>query len=272
MLIKALIILAMVCLAARASMAQKKGEFALFLLPSNVKAKDLDKLDLRKIKPTGKPFIGTEDIWSYVKDTHAMVLNYDAGIRLRRLDVPVTGRPFVVFAGDEPVYAGAFWTSLSSFSFPGVVINVSDLTGDFPEIKFTLGYPTSAEQPPANDPRSDPRLLLALQNNGRLREEVWLRGRCREIHPTGKRRQSFVFTFDVTAVIRSAYKHNSVTFEIFDDTGKSLRSAVGATWSGTAYAEKNLQCDAKKEILLTFERLVSERDQPLYLKDFETQP
>lgn len=248
--------------------AQDNSEFALYLLPSSIRSADLAKLDIKKIKPVGKPLISTGDISSYVKDRHEMVLYYEAGLRLKKLLVPVGGRPFVVFAGRDPIFAGAFWTSISSISFHGVVINVTDLKGDYPVLKLDLDYPSTAKNSTAFDPRSDPRIVRILVNNSKLREEVWLYGKCQEVRPTRKRRQSFVFTFDVTSVVRSTYGSPQVVFEDYDDNVSSLRSAVQAD-RPERYAEEGLPCDSKKLILLKFQRLVSAKPQPVYLEDFE---
>jgi len=46
---------------------QDDKDFALYLLPPNIKAPDLSKLDIRKLKPSGKPFITANDIAWYLR-------------------------------------------------------------------------------------------------------------------------------------------------------------------------------------------------------------
>jgi len=264
------LILAFLTLAAfQMNFAQTENRFELYLLPPSVKSKDLAKLDLKKLKPVGKPFFTSDDISSYVMDTHEIILYYPIGLKLKKLEVPVSGRPFVVFVGGKPIYTGAFWTGLSSISFRGVTIDVSDLKSDFPVLKLELDYPPLAPKHIVSDPRLDPRIFLALKTRGVLREEVWMYGKCRQIEATQKRRQSFVFTFDVTSVVKSTYEHPSVTFEIFDDYGKSLRKALDAEWKSSSNYLNRWRFDAEKVILLKFERHVADKPQNVYLRDFE---
>ncbi|MEO7508276.1 MAG: hypothetical protein ABIZ95_13615 [Pyrinomonadaceae bacterium] len=256
------------CSGLQMAFAQDNSGYALYLLPPSIRSADLAKLDIKKIKAAGKPLITTTDISSYVKDRHEMVIYDQAGLRLKKLVVPVGGRPFIVFAGGEPIFTGAFWTSLSSISFHGVVINVTDLKGDYPVLKLELDYPSTAANSTTADPRSDPRIMRILEKNSKLREEVWLYGKCKEVRPTQKRRQSFVFTFDVTSVVRSTYDPSQVVFENYDDKESSLRSAVQVAWPDR-YGVEGLPCDSKKLILLKFQRLVSATPQPVYLESFE---
>lgn len=249
--------------------AQDKESFALYLLPPDLKADELAKLDLKQIKPRGKPYITGDEISYYVKDTHEMTLHYEAGLRLKKLDVPVSGRPFVVFSGGEAVYTGAFWKGFSSIGFKGVVIDVSDLKGDYPQLRLDLDYPTRPPTAISFDPRGDARILKALEKRSVLREEVWMYGKCKQIRATMKRRASFVFTFDVTSVVKSTYAGSEVVFEIFDDTGKSLRSAVGAEWKRVDGFNTEWNIDTQREVLLKFHRRVSDKPENVYLGDFE---
>lgn len=249
--------------------AQDNKGFALYLLPPDAKAAGLSKLNIHQIKPKGKPFITAEDISWYLKDTHEVVLYYEAGMRLKKLKVPVNGRPFIVFSGDEPVYTGAFWNSFSTKSFKGVAINVSDLKGDFPVLKLDLDHPPVDEKHISFDPRPDARIFKALKDRSVLMEEVWMYGKCRQIQATLKRRASFIFTFEVTSVVKSNYSGNEVVFEIFDDTGKSLRSAVEAEWKRVDQRNIEWNINTQKEILLKFIRRVSDKFEDVYLSDFE---
>ncbi len=248
--------------------AQNNKGFALYLLPENIKSEELSNLDIKKIKPAGKPFISINDISTYLKNTHEFVLHYEETKRLRKLKVPVSGTPFIVFVGDEPIYTGAFWNGFSSVSFKGVVIDVSNLVGDFPTLKLELDYPPLATKNISFDPRPDQRIFNDLKKNDRLYEQVWLTGKCKKIRATGKRRQSYVFTFAVVSVVKSTFEENEVSFEIFDDAGKPLRTALQAESVSNSYVEENWRF-TNKEILLKFNRLVSDTKRNIHLVDFE---
>jgi hypothetical protein len=248
--------------------AQNKKEFFLYLLPESIDARQLSRLDLNKIKPRGKPFLTAGDVWRYVKETHEITLGYEATVRLKKLKVPVSGRPFIVFVGAEPIYTGAFWTSFSSITFRGVAIDVTGLRGDFATIKLELDYPPLAPKNIGFDPRPDKRIFQVFENKGVLYEQVWLSGRCRSVRPTGKRRQSYIFTFEVTSVAKSAYNLPEVTFEIFDDDEKSLRAAIDMRWIEQERRWTNF--NPQREILLKFERRTNAKDPAaMRLRDFE---
>ena len=268
MWLKRLLGLILVLTCFQMSSAQDKKEFFLYLLPESIDARTLSKRDLKKIKPRGKPFLTTGDVWRYVKDTHEMMLDHEATERLKKLKVPVSGRPFIVFVGDEPIYTGAFWTGFSSISFRGVAIDIAGLKGDFATLKLELDYPPLAPKNIGFDPRPDARVFQAFENKSVLYEQVWLSGKCRSVRPTGKRRQSYVFTFDVASVVKSTYNFPEVTFEIFDDHGKSLRAAIEMKWNEEDRRWTNF--DPQKEILLKFERQTTAKDPAsLALRDFE---
>ncbi|RPI22750.1 MAG: hypothetical protein EHM70_23375 [Chloroflexota bacterium] len=87
--------------------------------------------------------------------------------KLRYLTVPVSGLPFVWVAGGERVFAGAFWTSISSLSFDeGIVINVLPI--DQNRVRLALGYPESPGFFRGDDLRLDTRILQAFENAGKL--------------------------------------------------------------------------------------------------------
>lgn len=245
-------------------------EFKLYLLPPDVKAAGLSRLNINKIKPFGKPFLTTKDIRFYVKDSHELMIDYTAAPRLKSLKVPVSGRPFIVFVGDQPIYTGAFWTGFSSVSFRGVAVDVSKLTGDFPNIKLDLDYPPLAPKNTGFDPRSDPRVFEVFEKAGVLYEQVWMWGKCTKIEGSGKHRPSFYFTFDVTSVVKSTYDSSTVNFELFDPEYSKLMQAINVGFDGRLYAERNWRFDTEKEILLKFERLVSNKTPGMHLRTFTT--
>lgn len=249
--------------------AQDKKEFNLYLLPSNIKSEQISELDLKKIKTFGKPFLTTEDIWTYLKDTHEIIINYKAAVRLKNLVVPEKGRPFIVFVGNEPIYVGAFWKGFNSTTFKGVAVDVSNLQGDFPKITLELDYPPLAPKNISFDPRPDSRIFEVLQKAGILYEQVWMWGICKKIRASGKRRQSFYFTFDISSVVKSNYDKSEIEFELYDTQGFRLIEAIKAEPKSKSYVENNWSFDSEKEILLKFERLISDKTPVIGLRTFE---
>lgn len=72
-------------------------------------------------------------------------------------------------------------------------------------------------------------------------------GRCKKIRPTGKRHQSYIFTFEITRVIAGTFDRREITFELFADFGGSyLLGQIG-------YDREN-NFDAEKEIEVTLPR------------------
>ena len=110
--------------------------------------------------------LSVDDIVTYSKETHEIELTASAYERIEQLEAPVDGISFVVCVGRDPVYLGAFWPLYSSLIFDGVVIQVPPM--DEPAIQITLGYPSSSFFA-GEDPRSDPRILQALAQAGRLK-------------------------------------------------------------------------------------------------------
>ena len=83
------------------------------------------------------------------------------------MPVKVDGIPFVVCVGEQPIYAGAFWTPLSSLSFDGVVI-MQPFDTDGTTIRIVLGYP-GQDAFTGSDPRADDRVMKALEAAGKLK-------------------------------------------------------------------------------------------------------
>jgi hypothetical protein len=249
-----------------------KGSFNLYLLPDNIKANQLSGLEISQLRPTGKPFLSKQDIRRYIKDTHEIQLDYTGAAQMKKLKVPVSGKPFVVFAGGEAIYAGAFWQGFSSISFKGVAIDVANLKGDFPVLRLELDYPPLSPKNIAFDPRPDARLMQALECDGILYEQVWIRAKCRKIDATGKRHQSYVFTFAVTSVVKANFELADISFELYSDFGGAkMRAALRAEFSANTRREQGWTFDAQKEVLLKFERKVpADKNSRLYFAGFET--
>ena len=123
----------------------------------------LSHLELEK-----DPLLSVSDIASYNKATHEIELTAAGYEKIHALSVPLDGKAFAVCVGGQPVYAGAFWVAYSSVSFDGIVIDVSRATEENPVLQIQLGYPGPAFFH-GDDPRSDPRVLQALEQAGKLK-------------------------------------------------------------------------------------------------------
>jgi hypothetical protein len=232
---------------------QKPKEFALYLLPSlGKRPQRLRALDIRTLKkPAEAPLISAADIDHYQKDRHEIGLHYTAAVRLNKIAADLQGRPFAIFVGDEPIYAGAFWPSIWSQSYDGVNIDTFDFKGDFPVLKLRFGYPREkfATMP---DPRSDSRIFKAFEDAKMLRQELVIRGKCKLMKDTMKRRAGIIFTFSVDSVVKGNYKDPEITFETWADMeGGKLMEALDA--KGMPYGD-NWAFDKDKEVLLKFEQ------------------
>jgi hypothetical protein len=165
--VKKLSLLLIIFFAITSSACQDSNDngFAIYLLSQNVPATELSQIDLNRLTLETKPIISNDDIISYEKTNHTIELTQAAYTRVQKIfPIPVNGIPFVVCAGNERIYAGAFWTPISSISYDGVVImqpyNARDTT-----IQITLGYP-GPEFFTGKDPRADSRIMNALEEDG----------------------------------------------------------------------------------------------------------
>ena len=129
-----------------------------------VSASALDELPLQ-----ASPIISQDDILTYDGDSHVFTLAPAAMERLAGWALPIAGSPFVVTVDGRPIYAGAFWTPLSSLSFDGVVLLTGPDGSPFgDDFRIELGYP-GPDFFNGEDPRGDPRILAALDAGGKLR-------------------------------------------------------------------------------------------------------
>lgn len=149
---------------------QDGGDFGIYLLGEDRPATQLADSDLETIEVQDRPVVSMNDIVSYDRDSHRMQLTEDAYHRVQELfpiPVRVDGIPFVVRVGDEAIYAGAFWTPLSSLSYDGVII--PQPFGDQDNvIELALGYPSPLAFT-GDDPRGEPRIIEALSKAGKLK-------------------------------------------------------------------------------------------------------
>ena len=152
--------------------APLEGEpFAIYLIEDpQITGPDLDNYELDELPLAETPILTTEDLVSYDWERHGINLNKDAYLKLMGIlmnGMPSSGVPFVMVAYEQPVYAGSFWTLLSSLSFDGVVIlQPFDPAGQ--TLYIELGYPGESFFT-GEDPRGNPRLQQALEDAGILR-------------------------------------------------------------------------------------------------------
>jgi hypothetical protein len=154
---------------------------------------ELDSAHLKELKPVSPPVLADGDFLSFDTTSHTFVVTGAAAKRLAltiwslaKKDAPGWGEqvpfvhrtgtfelipvpaPFVLEAGGEPIYAGAFYTPGSSTGFSGPVIMAEEMfiKTDVPkDARFSfwiqLGYP--GPTPGTPDPRGDSRITAAIQ-------------------------------------------------------------------------------------------------------------
>jgi hypothetical protein len=142
--------------------------FSIYLLAQDIRPDQL--VTLSHLELENQPLLSMEDMVSYTKATHEIELTAAGYERIHSLSVPTSGTAFAVCVNGEPIYAGAFWSLISSQSFDGVVIMIDPIstTREHAVIQIQLGYP-GADFFHGDDPRSDPRILQALQQAGKLK-------------------------------------------------------------------------------------------------------
>jgi len=145
---------------------ENRGGFAIYLLADGITPQELPVLShLELIDP---PLLTEQDIISYQKSTHEIELSAIGVDKLQQMDVPVSGIAFAICVDREPIYTGAFWAAYSSLSYDGVVIDPTLVSPENPVIQVNLGYP-GASFYRGDDPRSDPRIITALEKAGVLK-------------------------------------------------------------------------------------------------------
>ena len=163
-------LLILITIAAGGCAVSDPKEFGIYLLSNEMPADKFLAADLNNLELSDQPVISMADIISYSQTTHAINLNNEAYQRIQDLfllPVDVDGIPFVISVDGEPIYGGAFWTPASSLIFDGVTI-MEPFAEDTTTIRLELGYP-STEFVSGIDPRSDVRIMEALETAGKLR-------------------------------------------------------------------------------------------------------
>ncbi len=244
--------------------------FAIYLLPDNIKPNQLATLDLKKLKPNGTPFIAEKEIWYYQKETHEFRIDYIASKRLKELNNQGGTKSFAVFVGKEAIYVGAFWKSILSQSFDGIIIDTYKAVGnqpyysnsDFPVLTLEPGYP-STEYFKGTDLRSDARIFKSLEEAGKLYEEVELVVKCKKITATGKRRPGSIFTFEIVSVTKGEFKNKEITFELYDgELLPELDAKLG--WG----AGENIKFNQNQEIVLEISQQVGKEKPDWFLRQY----
>jgi hypothetical protein len=147
--------------------AERSGQINIYLPAQPLSGRDILAADLSKLTLQAAPLIPASEILFYSRLTHDLTLAPAALERLAGLRVPVNGLGFVVCLDDVPLFAGAFWTPISSLSFEGLTIEVL-MDVNQKAVHLYSGYPRM-DAPLPNDPREDPRFLRALEEAGKLR-------------------------------------------------------------------------------------------------------
>jgi hypothetical protein len=166
----AVVPLLLVLLVVACGCGTSRGEgFAIYLPATEIPASQLPILSRIKLPDT--PLVSGADIVSYSKETHQIELTAGAFNRVAELEVPVSGRAFVVCVDRQPIYTGAFFTPISSVSFDCVVIMKpldarATATGRH-MVQLQLGYP-GPDFFSGQDPRADPAIIESLQRVGKL--------------------------------------------------------------------------------------------------------
>jgi len=148
------------------SYTPSKGEgFAIYLTKDGISPVQIPVLSHVDIKK--QPIIATNDIVIYNDNTHEITLTANAFNRISGLEVPVTGKSFVVCVDKSPIYCGAFWTPISSISFDGVTIWKPLNSQESKVIRLELGYPSSFFYG-GEDPRNNPEIIKSLKQADKL--------------------------------------------------------------------------------------------------------
>ena len=139
--------------------------FAIYLPAREIPVSEMPIISNLEI--ADEPILAPVDIVSYYRNTHEIELTAEGYERLLELEVPISGKVFVVCVDRQPVYWGAFWPRYSSMTFDGVTI-LTPLSPDRHAIQIGLGYPTESFYT-GDDPRSNPEIMQALQQAGKLK-------------------------------------------------------------------------------------------------------
>jgi len=143
-----------------------KGEgFAIYLTKEDIPPAQMEALS--HVELADQSIIGINDIITYNEQTHELKLTQSAFERISQLEVPTSGKSFLVCVDKNPVYWGAFWTPMSSQSFDGVTIWKPYSSSEPYIVTLELGYPSSSFYG-GEDPRNKPEIIDAFEKAGKL--------------------------------------------------------------------------------------------------------
>ena len=142
--------------------------FSIYLTRDDVPPSRMEALS--HVEIVEEPIISIDDIITYNAVTHGIELTADAYQRISELEVPVSGKSFLVCLNRSPVYWGAFWVMYSSISFEGITI-VKPLGEGSDALKIGLGYPAPGFFK-GKDPRNDLEIMKSLKKAGKLINET----------------------------------------------------------------------------------------------------
>jgi hypothetical protein len=148
---------------------RKEPAFAVFLVDSELPAVEALSVPLKDLALPESALLTMEDVVRYQPGTCELTLTDEAAERIRQLAIPLDGLPFVVVAQGERIYAGAFWTPVSSLGYAGIAA-VFWMEEDAVTLRFSRGYPASPDLFEGTDLRNDARILEAFSEAEKLME------------------------------------------------------------------------------------------------------
>jgi hypothetical protein len=149
--------------------------FGIYLLKDEkISAVDALRLKLDDIALRDKPLFTLDDFVCYSWKDHWFKLTPEALKRLPKAAPPenrlLKGIPFVLLVNGERVYLGAFWTSISSLSFPNPVIVADEmwLASGLNWLTIDRAYPGWTEGMNKDDLRNSAALKMVLEAAGKF--------------------------------------------------------------------------------------------------------
>ncbi len=163
------IVLLLVTTAITGCASEKSRGLAVYLTRDDIEPERLQDIDL--VALSDSPIIAAEDIVSYNAQTYEIKLSREAFERICNLEVPTSGKSFVVCVDDEQIYRGAFWTAISSQAYAGITIMQPLVRQEPYIIVLNAGYLSSGFYG-GEDFRNDSRILESLKKSGKLIEKL----------------------------------------------------------------------------------------------------
>ncbi len=137
---------------------------SVYLIRGGVARDEVVKDNLSDLELEKEPLFSSSDIVSFSTRTSGMELTPSACAKVKAIR---WGTPFVVSVGSCRVYSGAFWSSISSVSYDGVVILQSP-QADNCVFTLELGYP-SVKYYSGADKQLDRRIVRSLEAAGKAK-------------------------------------------------------------------------------------------------------